>query len=1143
MEYLINQEQTVAATELLGEGLTPEALEEEIERLRTNFHRIQFGQTIDEINLTILAQRAYLLVTLVTGNHSYSPELVSKVSSVAAVVFEYMSGMNILSIQERLNYALNAILFYSQGEQEAQSATLARRMRDSELMRELSSDDHIIAAWRFLFLFLGREFKDFLKWGKDLSENYFRELSVSLEDDSLFWTDLLRGCLDTANYMVWGLQRSHLEYFDKAINQAKVWGDSRLTWLGFMVKEVAEQMTRKSIRSKLIEIGIPGWASETITMDSLVEMWLPHRDALRETAELEKGILSDEAKISLVNMPTSAGKSLVAEIAILFELTKDPNCKAIWVVPSRALVFEVQSRLSAHLRRIGIIVSSIPGGIEADPDDTDTLANARVFVLTPEKLDGLLRRHPMLANSVNIVVVDEIQKIGEGTRGWLFETVIAWLLLISEYNDNLRLIFMSAVLPNRTDFEVWLGQQSPRFISKWASWRPTRLALFLTSGVGIEPWTTKLIQRRSQETIVTHTDLRRPRLFDVPMFLLNIIYSEMKQSGSTLIFFYTKDDVNQFATQLSQVITESDPIPDMYEALAVKFAAVYSQDHPFTIALRRGIGIDHGDIPLWLRHLVERAFRNRDLPILVANQAILEGVNFPIENIIIGSLGSREGPNFRFRLSPLDYSNLVGRVGRAMVDTEGNCFLVWNWFYDRATTDGPSWDIYSSAVPTIEDIGSILTTDESEMINALQRLTSSLEGIDESAFDGFTVPWRDVLERLHSSALAILEHYGSEDYTRLLQWIQKTFAWQKLGGTAREALSHYTEYTWRGVQTADRALYRLASLSSLSVRSASEVQRISQQIIDNWVENDEHSFETIFTREAFNAIVNLRECWRRRPVTYSGRYVPNIDHYEATSAWVNGEEWTDVANIICANSMRFVERTRTSIVATYVSQMFEYRLPWVLGAVAVAVKEMDGPEKLCKFLDDLPAYVRYGVSVKEAVTISKLCRVERGTVLILAKKYLEQGEDQRELKDWLLSISLDVLKQWLPSEPELLLKDLHKNLHTIRERDWTLRRQKIVTTVLAGWTNYQWPLVNQRIQSNIPIRFALRPEPENPYDPFAVAIDAHWSNTQAHIGYIPASHAEEVTELINWGRDIGVTVNIIDPSSHPQIILTLNEVD
>ncbi|GAI48293.1 unnamed protein product, partial [marine sediment metagenome] len=73
------------------------------------------------------------------------------------------------------------------------------------------------------------------------------------------------------------------------------------------------------------------------------------------------------------------------------------------------------------------------------------------------------------------------------------------------------------------------------------------------------------------------------------------------------------------------------------------FESVYGHDHRFPLALKRGVGIDHADIPLWLRHMVERAFRRGDLPTLVANQAILEGVNFPIEDLIIGSLGSGLG--------------------------------------------------------------------------------------------------------------------------------------------------------------------------------------------------------------------------------------------------------------------------------------------------------------------------------------------------------------------------------------------------------------------------------------------------------------------------------------------------------------------
>jgi len=993
MEYLLNEEQSESAAQLLGEGLTPAELEEDIENLRVAFYRVQFGEDAGDVDLVALSRRAYLLATLVAdAQASYEPQLVGKAMSVAAVIFEYLSQLD-SSAEECLKYALNAILFYSKGEQEAQSATLAQRLLREGSMIESAFDGDTQESWRMLLLFLGRDFRGFLRWGRDSSEDFFSRLVTSTED-APYWVELLSGCLDAAKSMVWSSRLPSEDHFNSAVIQARAWGDTRLTWLGLTVKEVVEEMSNRSLRKRLTEIGIPGWASETLTMDSIVEMWLPHREAL-----------------------------------------------AIWVVPSRALVFDIQSRLRTRLRRIGIEVSSLPGGIEADPLDTGVLSSARVFVLTPEKLDGLLRRSPTVMDSMRIIVVDEMQKIGEAGRGWLFETVIAWLLLYAEQNQNLRLLFMSAVLPNRPDFEVWLGEPNDIFVSRWATWRPTRLALLATTGTGFRPWTTTLIQKHSQEIIATHTEIRRPRIYDVPITLLHILRSQRGATlGSTLVFFYTKDDVDRFVTRLSQEIPEQSPIPEEWLALSDKFESVYGHDHRFPLALKRGVGIDHADIPLWLRHMVERAFRRGDLPTLVANQAILEGVNFPIEDLIIGSLGSGLGQYFRFRLSAQGFVNLIGRVGRAMVDTEGRCFLVWNWFYEGAANDNLSWDVYSTPVGRIEDIRSWLTTNETELIQALSQLASSLEGVDESVFDTLGV-WRDRLERLHSSALALLELPETVDYSRLSRWIEKTLAWQQLGNLAKETLRHYIESEWRGFQRANRPLYRLASLSGLSVRSANEVQNVAREIIGKWVEDTEPTFETVFTPERFNTIVGLRECWRQRPVTYGTKgYLPRVDHHAAAVAWINGETWTQVADIICANHQNLQERTRSGIVAAYVSQMFEYRLPWVLGGVAVAAKELGGPEELCNFLEAIPSRVRYGVSTTEAVAISKLCGAERAVVLVLTQKFLEEATEQRDFKRWIQQCSLSKLREWLPDEPQTLLKDLYMTLHGVRERDWTLRR-------------------------------------------------------------------------------------------------------
>ena len=248
---------------------------------------------------------------------------------------------------------------------------------------------------------------------------------------------------------------------------------------------------------------------------------------------------------------------------------------------------------------------------------------------------------------------------------------------------------------------------------------------------------------------------------------------------------------------------------------------------------------------------------------------------------------------------------------------------------------------------------------------------------------------------------------------------------------------------------------------------------------------------------------------------------------------------TRVSDIICSNYQRLHPKTLATIVAAYVSQIFEYRLPWVLGALALAVRDFGGSTQLCNFLEELPAFVRYGVNAKAAVTISKLCRAEREIALVLSQKFIEQGIDDLNLRSWMQHIPLDNLHQWLPSEPEILVKDLHLRIHGIRERDWTLRRDGQVVTELAGWRNYEWSKVRTDIQKKIPVQFILRPEPENQYDPFAMAIDTVSEGEKVHIGYVPASHAEEVTELLEWGRTIEVNVEPREQRRAPKVTLHL----
>src|ERR1700755_11745 len=142
MEYLLDNSQTVAASQMLNNSLQPDELEKEIEQLRAAFYQLQFNSTPDTSNIDEISRRAYLLATLASSPMTdYAPNVVGKALSVAAVIFEYLSQLA-TKPEERLNYTINAILFYSRGEQEAQSATLAKKA----LYHQLSIDRAVSPA-------------------------------------------------------------------------------------------------------------------------------------------------------------------------------------------------------------------------------------------------------------------------------------------------------------------------------------------------------------------------------------------------------------------------------------------------------------------------------------------------------------------------------------------------------------------------------------------------------------------------------------------------------------------------------------------------------------------------------------------------------------------------------------------------------------------------------------------------------------------------------------------------------------------------------------------------------------------------------------------------------------------------------------
>ena len=120
-------------------------------------------------------------------------------------------------------------------------------------------------------------------------------------------------------------------------------------------------------------------SSTVLTGTSIAELWPSQRIAL------ESGLLSDN-RGKIIKMPTSAGKTRIAEMALVHTLIEQPGAKCIYIAPYRALVSEIESTLLSALGDLGFQVSTALGGFETDEIELFLNRNADVLVTTPEKL-------------------------------------------------------------------------------------------------------------------------------------------------------------------------------------------------------------------------------------------------------------------------------------------------------------------------------------------------------------------------------------------------------------------------------------------------------------------------------------------------------------------------------------------------------------------------------------------------------------------------------------------------------------------------------------------------------------------------------------------------------------------------------------
>ena len=163
--------------------------------------------------------------------------------------------------------------------------------------------------------------------------------------------------------------------------------------------------------------------------------------------------------------PTGTGKSFLTQVLIANTLLKSPDALVLYLVPSKALVYEVSMRLSESFSKLDFKVTAVtPALVDLTQEEEEAITNSSVLVLTPEKADLLVRISANSFQRTRVAIVDEAHHIESGTRGILLEMYL-WRLK-SLIPQDARFVFLSAVSPNIEQLTKWMELRPVQYFIK-----------------------------------------------------------------------------------------------------------------------------------------------------------------------------------------------------------------------------------------------------------------------------------------------------------------------------------------------------------------------------------------------------------------------------------------------------------------------------------------------------------------------------------------------------------------------------------------------------------------------------------------------------------------------------------------------------
>jgi superfamily II DNA/RNA helicase len=469
--------------------------------------------------------------------------------------------------------------------------------------------------------------------------------------------------------------------FSKLRNAALHNGNDRELFLADVLSVIIEKFVERSI-----------WVSLPSFSNINKQLWSPYilkRTAIKELWPAQmllgsNGVFKGDSAV--VQMPTSAGKTKSAEIIIRSAILNGRSKVSVIVAPFRALCQEIFNSMIDEFQGENNIKISLVSDVMQDDFTSPLEEFYYVIILTPEKLDFILRHNPEFSNSIGLIIFDEAHLFDDPYRGPKFEMLLASLK--SKLAPQIQKILISAVMPNSAEIGSWLiGAECRNVIARdlhptakstaFVNWpgRNGQLSFRNETDARLEEFfvpfllTEQPLRLKGRETKERFFPIKK----DAPSIAL-ALGCRLVQSGSVAIFCGRKDSVSSLCADVVDAFERDAQLANPAEfADEIELSRIqryikrtlgdYSNYHSASIL---GILPHHGSTPQGLRLCVEYALQKEHSKFVICTSTLAQGVNLPIRYLIVTT--DRQGEE---EIRTRDFHNLIGRAGRAMKYTEG----------------------------------------------------------------------------------------------------------------------------------------------------------------------------------------------------------------------------------------------------------------------------------------------------------------------------------------------------------------------------------------------------------------------------------------------------------------------------------------